>query len=414
MKTLKYHKKKDSTQVLSLFLKVRRPGRIFLAPLIVVLLFLAMWLAIPDILEASISNPVSGVDPGWRNNRSRIVFYNGDRIFLLYYKGGGDSNIYYQSSTDNVIWSGETLLFGGGSNRFNLFLVDDGKFDIVYVSGAHTYVRTCTILDDTITAYSPSEVMAINHTNVAVARSGGNRIYVVGQYNSDFFRVFSANQIGDAQNTPDFDWEQEINDTGADPTYVAAVPYEGVDKVLVVYQHDGGGTGNDGVRSIVVAHPNDEGENVLKNYGHLPDFSNPIRISNTDFRIIVRPNNAALEEWKWNGSAWSQMPGNVDTETDQDSPSLFYDRISGDMYVFSIDTTTDDVERHKKPSGGSWQTEDIVDDGEVTTHTLPITQMHEPPYGSSRSAPRVLVWGYRIAASVYDLKVGALGLAPKI
>jgi hypothetical protein len=216
-----------------------------------------MWLAIPAVLEASISNPVSGVDPGWRNNRSRIVFYNGDRIFLLYYKGGGDSNIYYKSSTDNVTWTGETLLFGGGSNRFNVFLVDDGKFDIVYVSGAYTYVRTCTILDDTITAGT----------------------------SSTFFRIWSANEIGDAQNTTNYDWTQEINDTGADPTY----PYEGVDKVLVVYQHDGGGSGNDGVRSIVVAHPNDEGEAVLKNYGHLPDFSNPIRISNTDFRIIVRP-----------------------------------------------------------------------------------------------------------------------------
>ena len=65
-----------------------------------------------------------------------------------------------------------------------------------------------------------------------------------------------------------------------------------------------------------------------------------------------------MEEWKWDGSAWSSV-ATVDAETDQASPSLFYDRISGDMYAFSIDTgaTPDQVERYKKPSGGSWGTE---------------------------------------------------------
>jgi len=123
-----------------------------------------------------------------------------------------------------------------------------------------------------------------------------------------------------------------------------------------------------------------------------------------------------MEEWKFNGSTWNQVDANIDpdNETDQDTPSLFYDRISGDMYAFSIDTTDDNVERHKKPSGGSWQAEDVVDDGEATTHTLPITQMHEPPYGSSRSVPRVLVWAYRVGTNPYDLKVGAMGIAGEI
>jgi hypothetical protein len=414
MKTLKYRKKTASSPVCSLFPKIRRLRRTFVVPLIIILSILALWLAIPDVLEAAISNPVSGVNPGWSDNRTRVVFYNGDRFFLIYYKGG-DTNLYYQSSTDNVTWSGETLLFSSASSRFDLYLVDDGKFDIVYVSGAFTYVRTCTISGATITAGTASTVANYGHTAVAVARSGGNRIYVAGQYNSDYFRVFSANQIGDAQNTPNLDWTQEINDTGCDPTYITAVPYEGVDKVLVVYQNDGGGTGNDGVRSIVVAHPNDEGEKVIKNYGSLPDFSSPIRISDTDFRIIIENPSGGLDEWKWDGVSWGPGPlVTFDSTESPSNPSLFYDRISGDMYAFAVDTVTGHVERYSKPNGQTWQAEVVADEDEGSTRSCPITQMVEPPYGSSRSVPRALVWGYRVGTSPYDLKVGTLGLAPKI
>jgi len=103
-----------------------------------------------------------------------------------------------------------------------------------------------------------------------------------------------------------------------------------------------------------------------------------------------------MQEYKWNDSAWSLVT-TVDSETDQETPSLFYDRITGDMYAFSVDTGTDDVERHYKPSGGSWQTEVVADAGagaagEGTPHTNPITQMHEPPYGeTTRNGPRELV-----------------------
>jgi hypothetical protein len=346
------------------------------------------------VLEFPSAAVVSNVSTGWLDNRTNAVFHNGSRFFLLYSKGGSD--IFYKSSTDNVTWSGESTLIGGASTRFNLYLVDDGKFDMVYYGSAtRTYVRTCTISGATITCGSASEVMASNHTEVAVARSGGDRIYVVAQFNSDFLRMFRADQTGDAD-TPTT-WTQVVNDTGADPAYVGIVPYEGADKVLVVYQHDGGGTGNDGVRSMVLTSSGTEGEVVLNNFGNLPDFSSPVRISDTDFRIIVRPPAAAMEEWKFDASAWSQVDANIDPdgETDQDTPSLFYDRISGDLHAFSIDTgaTPDQVERHKKPSGGSWETEVAADaNPEAADTSRPITQIHESPYGSARTTPRVVVW----------------------
>jgi hypothetical protein len=377
----------------------------------VVLLFLALWLAIPDILEASISNPVSGVDPGWSKHKHRVVFYNGSCFFLLYSKG--DTSLYYQSSTDNVTWSGEsTLMSGTASSVFDIYLVSDTKFDLVYKNATnYHYVVTCTISGGTITAGSSSStwVTGVASPEVVVARSGGeDRIYVASAA-GDRLRIYSADQTGDAENITS--WTVEL-DAKESPEDIAMVPYQNSDQVLVINSEFKFG----GIYSQVVTYGSGRIEVEIGNFNNIPDFSSPVRISDTDFRIIIRPPGAAMEEWKWDGSAGSQVDANIDpdNETDQDTPSLFYDRISGDMYVFSIDTTTDDVERHKKPSGGTWQTEEIVDDGEVTTHTLPITQMHEPPYGSSRSAPRVLVWGYRVAASVYDLKVGALGLAPTI
>jgi len=382
-------------------------GRIFLAVITAMVLF--AFVAMVQEAQAVVTTVTSNVNPGWTNNRQEVVFYNGDRFYLLYSKGGGE--IFYKSSRDNVTWSGESTLISGASSTFNTYLVDDTKFDLTYRGfPSYTFVRTCTISCGAISCGSASTVETAMHTAVAVARSGGDRIYFVGQFNSDYLRMYSANQTGDASSS--MTWTQRVNDTGADPTHVAAVPYQSADKVLAVYQHDGGGTGSDGVRSIVVTASGNEGEKVLKDYGNLPDFSNPIRISDTDFRIIVRPPGAGMEEWKWNGSAWSQVDTNIDPqgETDQNSPSLFYDRISGDMYVFSEDYN---VERHYKPSGGSWATEEDAD-GEVGVafYSYPTTQMHEPPPDSGRTVPRELVWAFRVVnGSNYDLKVGNLNLA---
>jgi len=139
-------------------------------------------------------------------------------------------------------------------------------------------------------------------------------------------------------------------------------------------------------------------------------------LSDTDFRVIVRRSGEGMKEFKFEGgTGWTILDTNIDPdgETDQESPSLFYDRISDDMYLFSIDNSTGDVERHKQPSGDVWGTEVVVDGGESTTRSLPITQMHEPPYGSSRTDPRQLVWAYRVQNGAnFDLKVGSIGTSP--
>ncbi|MHC4511735.1 MAG: DUF11 domain-containing protein, partial [Planctomycetota bacterium] len=226
-------------------------------------------------------------------------------------------------------------------------------------------------------------------------------------FNNDFLRVYSADQTGDADGVTS--WTNEVNDSSVNPDKVAIVPYQGTDEVLVIYTLNGGGTTNDGVYSRVITAGGGAGAEIeCGNFDSLPDFSNPVRISDTDFRIIITPTGGSMVEYQWNDTLWS-LVSTVDTETDQASPSLFYDRISDDMYLFSIDTGTDDVERHYKPSGGSWQAEVVADDGEATTHSYPVTQMSEPPVGSARTTPRELVWAYRVLNGAnYDLKVGTL------
>jgi len=211
-----------------------------------------IFLAAPEIfyfpsavqeVHAGISTPVTGVNPGWSHNRQNVVFYNGSRFFLLYSKG--DGNIYYKSSTDNVTWTNESTLLVSAGNNFNIYLVNDTKFDLVY--GA-TYVRTCTISGETITPGAASLVELISHHAYAVARSGGgDRIYVVGQFNNDFLRIYRADQTGNA--TTGTSWTKVLEDQSVNPTAVTIVPYQGIDKVLVVYTLDAGGTNNDGVYS---------------------------------------------------------------------------------------------------------------------------------------------------------------------
>lgn len=380
-----------------------------------------LFLGVPPLLhfpsaikeaQAAIYTPVSNVNPGWSNNRQNLVFYNGSRFFLLYSRG--DSNIYYKSSTDNVTWTNESTLITNAGSNFNIYLVNDGKFDLVYDS---TYMRTCTISGETITPGNASLVENISHSALAVARSGsGDRIYFVGQFNDDFLRIYSNDNTGDATSTTT--WWRELEDSTAgravaDTIYISISPYQNADKVLVVYTKDLGGTASDGVYSREVAYRNLGSEAQVGDFNTFPKFSTPIRISDTDFRIIIKnPNSGgAMEEWKWNGTSWSQVAIFDSDETDQSTPSLFYDRITGDMYAFAVDTGSGNVECYYKPTGGSWQTEVLADECEAVARSLPITQMHEPPLGSTRETPRKFVWAYRVAnGSNYDLKVGTLGL----
>ena len=362
---------------------------------------------IKEAEAATYSTPAYMVNPGWSNHRKRVVFYNGDRFFLLYSKG--DGSISYKSSPDNVTWSGESSLTGiDYATLFDIYLVSDTKFDLVYYRSVNQtrYVRTCTIADATITVGNPSVGITNTLTRIAVARSGtGDRIYVIAT-NGSTLSVSSANNTGDAVNIAS--WSSCINDSKAASTAVAIVPYQSSDEALVVYTRDEGGTSKDGLFSSVVSPGNGGTEVEISNYNALPDFSSPISISDTDFRIIIlNPTSGAMEEWRWNDTSWTQIDANIDpdNETDHSSPSLFYDRISGDMYVLSMDYN---VERHHKPNGGSWQTEEDVDgDTGIGFYSYPITQMHEPPYGSSRTCNE-LVWAFRVESGTeFNLKVGS-------
>jgi len=375
---------------------------------------------LPNIEEAeaaTYSTPAYLVDPGWQNNRKRVVFYNGSHYFLLYTLG--TNTIYYQSSTDNDTWSVATPLISESSSIpfFDIYLVSDAKFDLVYyISASQTRrVRTCTIAGSTITAGDPSASPSGTISKIAVARSGvgEGRIYLV-YTNGGSIVVSAANNTGDAANVTGWtSWE----DTKADPVSIAIVPYQNNDQALVVYVHNDGNLSKVGVFSKVVYPDHADSAVELGDFsGSEPDISSPVSISDldNDFRFIIRPPSGGMQEWSWNNSSWTLIDANIDPdgETDHSSPSLFYDRISGDMYVFSIDTgeTPDRIQRHKKPSGGIWEAEVAADrDPESDTVTYPITQMHEPPYGSSRTFPRDIVWGYRVdSLTEYNLTVGTL------
>ncbi|MGD8706783.1 MAG: hypothetical protein PVI84_14840, partial [Syntrophobacterales bacterium] len=381
--------------------------------LIPTIICLVLIFAVQIAQAETYSVPVNSVNPGWSYHRKRVVFYDGNRFFLLYSKGGADANIYYQSTVDNVAWSGEATLNGiSASSVFDIYLVSDTKFDLVYKSGSNAHsAATCTISGATITCGSPSAnwLTAVASTELVVARSGtGDRIYVATGA-GDTLRIYSADQAGDAENVTSWTEEHSAKDS---PEDIAMVPYQNSDEVLLLcseYKFDR-------VYAYVVTRDSGAADTECVDYSSTPDISSPVSLSDldNDFRFIILQPSGAMEEWKWDGSSCTQVDANIDpdNETDHSSPSLYYDRISGDMYAFSMDSN---VERHYKPSGGSWQTEEDVDgDVGIGFYSNPITQMHDPPYGSSRTWS-ALVWAFRVESGTeYNLKVGTLTFAPRI
>jgi len=356
--------------------------------------------------------------PGWQSNRKRVVFYNGAHFFLLYTNiasSPGDGTIYYKSSADNVSWSAQQTLITDQITtiqEFDIYLVNDTKFDLAYTANTgELWGRTCTIAGDppVITAGDSSSFDPADANEVSIVRGDfADRVYAAWANGATNGLTWSSTvEPGDIAASNSHDGQG-----GGGSRLVAhtLVPYAGADKVLLVYAKDPGGSNSDGLYYREWTHGTMGAEAEVENWNEAPDFSNMVRISDTDFRIIVRRPGAVMQEWKWDDANFTYQV-DLDTETDQTSPSLFYDRVSGDMYAFSIDTGTDDVERHKKPSGGSWGTEVVVDDGEAgAPHTFPITQTYEPPHGSSRTTPRELVWAYGVAnGSNRDLIVGNLG-----
>ena len=358
----------------------------------------------------------------------RDVFFNGQNFFMIY---SGIGSLVYKASSDNVTWTATSTLisnisFSVTSPRqvIGVYLVSDSKFDVVYSIYesplANYKVVTCTISGQTINCGNPSAVaFGADYVGygVAVARTpSSNRIFmIINSGNTDNeLRVYSADQTGDAENITSWTGEVTTEDSNITTnTGVAIVPYNNADKVLVIYSRDPGGPGSDGVYSRAITRAGGAGSSVqIGNLDNIGTVSVPVRISDTDFRYILKKTVAAgdsMVEYTWNNSSWSSL-GAIDAETDQEYPSLFYDSVSGDLYAFSLDTGTagDSVERHYKPSGGSWQTEVVVDAGEGSPdRSLPITQMHEPAATSTIRDATQLTWAYRAAnGSLFNLMFG--------
>ncbi len=371
-----------------------------------------------------------GVPTGWLDNSKRVVFYNGANYFLIYATTTSGS-LSYKASSDNVTWTATSTLTSGKSttiDSFNIYLVNDTTFDLVYENSSNVIaVKTCTISSQTISC-NAGDSFGDTANEYAIARApSSNRIWVTARDAAEV-EVWSSDTAGDA--TSAMVWTDEV--AGGDSNVigpVAMVPYGSSDKVLVTFMKNAGGTGSDGTWSRACTRSGADcdaaGENASMTVGAdgelTPNFGNVIRISDTDFRA-VNINRAASTadtddttvEYKWDGSAWSAI-ATISTESDEYNPSLFYDRVTEDLYMFAIDigTAGDSVERWVKLGDGAWNaTETVVDDSEGSPNrSLSVTQMHEPPLGSSRFSTRQLVWAYRVAnGSNFDLKVGNLAL----
>lgn len=373
----------------------------------------------------------SSVNRGWLNSQQNNVFYNGENFFLIW--SNSSNGIFYNSSPDGINWSNSGLIVddvhaSSDSGIFGVYLVNDSKLDFVYhrEAGLSDYrnVKSCNIssLNINCNAGDDFSLDVSAHHNLAVTRSN-NRIYVLILRATSTDVFFKFNYLGDAivdvNNIQD---NATIIDLGiTDQPFLipmTLIPYEIEDKVLIMYTRDLGGPSSDGIYSITYTN-NSEQVGTEIQVGNLNDIgfvSTPIRISDTNFTYILKAENASgttMVEYTWNNATWTEGP-EVDAETDEEGPSLFYDRISGNQYLFAIDTgaTPHQVERWLKPNGSTWQTEVAADeDPEAEGTSLVVAQLHEPPDDSTRTTPRFLVWAYRVEnGAFYDLKVGILQL----
>ena len=346
----------------------------------------------------------------WAGNQGRTVFYNGENYFLIY-KFGSDELVYKASSdNDTDSWSSaQTLVTDVLGSNFNLSLVDDDKFDLVYnTDSGNVKVLTATISGQTITPGTASAAaggVALMGLSVTRAPSS-NRIWVSGRDGLELL-VYSADQTtGDADDVSS--WTGEVTTEESRVTnYTTLTAYGSTDKVLVVYVRDPGGTGSDGFYSCEITRGSGPGTPLeIGNFDAFDLQSGVLRVSDTEFHVIVDTASAAPQEYTWNGTAWSA--GSTIGNANVDRPALLYDRTNDDFYVVALDTNTDDIIRYYKPSGGSWDSGTIADTGEVDTHVYPVTQNMAPPLGSARSTSQI-VWAYVTDdGSYYDLYVGNL------
>ncbi|MDL1983033.1 MAG: DUF4347 domain-containing protein, partial [Deltaproteobacteria bacterium] len=348
----------------------------------------------------------------WSGGQQGAVFYNGENYFLVYKANASD--ILYKTSADNVTWStAQTLATDSLGTAFDLSLVDDNKFDLIYLAnGEDIKVLTATISGQVITPGTASTVASgVGWTGVSVTRTpSSDRIWVSARDDAELV-VYSADQIGDADGVSS--WTGEVTTEDSYVTYYTTLTaYGSADKVLVVYVRDPGGTAGDGFYSREITREGGAGTSV--EIGDLNGFdkqSAVVRVSDTEFHVIVDTVGTAPQEYIWDGTDWSA--GETIGSASVDSVALIYDRSNDDFYAIALDTSTDDIMRFHRSNDGSWDAGTVADGGEAATHSIPIVQKEAPPLGSARTTSQI-VWAYMTDDGLYDLYVGNLGITPTV
>ncbi|HSE35348.1 MAG TPA: hypothetical protein VLB83_04465 [Candidatus Paceibacterota bacterium] len=384
---------------------------------------------IPSAAEAAPSTVVTGVVDGWAHSKSRPVLYNGQYFFLVYHASGG--NLYYKSSADAVTWSATSTLLSTGNTpyEFDMFQVDDGKFDLVtsFTAAANPQVTTCAISGAAITCGATTTVSsAVANLPVSITRTPYTGRVWVAVRNAAELEVWSANTAGDVTSSMTFTDEVAGGDANL-VGEVTMVPYSSgvaADRVLVIYARDPGGTGSDGIYSRDITDGGGAGTRLDVQLASTQQntnlFGNAIRISDAHFKFIFRSVGSALPAGgtgvfahAWNGTSWFGTT-NIDSEIDEDNLVFAYNSHNDSIYALANDTAgTASIERWYRPSGAAWGTEVSADGAESTARSLPVTQAQEPAMATSTILREqfILPWAYRVAnGSTFDLKVDGLAL----
>jgi hypothetical protein len=371
----------------------------------------------------------SNIARGWADSSIRNVFYNGTNFFVFYDKGstsvfakGASTIANLASATEQTVINAEV---NGTTPLWNMYMVNDTKFDIVYnlaAAATSAVVRTCTVSDTTISCASASATR-VGTSNakgtIAITRTpSGDRIWIA--FGSD---VVYANQTGDSNNI--MTWTNPDLFLGSIFIGVTLVPYNSSDKVLVVTQSNRAGQNDDGVYYMVCLSTDTTacttpGTHISTFTPTAANAGNAVQISDTDFRYIFVDGSATtnLIEAQFDGSTTWAFTTTIDSAGGQTNPSLFYDSQENIEYAFYADSATPkSIQRYRKPTAATystaWDSKTDVDNGESDDNSLPVTQMHEPPLGATQTrTPRELTWCWRNANTTnFDVVCANLNLA---
>jgi len=389
----------------------------------IILICMVVLLSVQSLVKPAqaVTTVLSNTSNLWGDNRSN-VFFNGSNYFVVYDKGSttlfarGASTVAGLSSA-----SEQTLLTTSDSTIWNMVVGSDSKIHIAYSGTATTVrVKTCSISGITFncSAAPSAAVTKLSGVGYTVTYNAfSDRIWLVVRTSNTDQSVLSANQTGDAVNITGWTTEGSIATGGSSNRTISA--YGQSDKVLLVYANNTGTAATTGFFSIVCTRSSActssstiiAGSTTYASAG----ISISARKSDTDFRFVfvdtgVTPN--IIKEYQWNASSWSFVES-IDSVGGQTSPTVKYDRIAGNMYLFYADNASPArIQQYTKPSGGTWGSKTQVDGGESTANSRPAMNVYEPPEGSTRQTPRELFFGYRTANGTnFDLKVDSTNLA---